>query len=245
MAKKLVLLGSIGVLAETSDIQRQAYNQALDEAGLTWRWNRETYGALLNHTGGQDRLQLLSDATGAGLTADKIASIHARKTQIACAHLRETGVDLRPGVATLIAQCLENGIALGLVTTTYQENIDAIADAAGASLALSRFDIIVSRADVAAGKPDPAAYIHALRHTGIAAADTIALEDTSASILSARQAGLPVIATPGALTRDQNFFDAALVLDSLAGAANGLNPELAEMIFEGRRKPALKLASAS
>jgi len=244
MAKKLVLLGSIGVLAETSNIQRQAYNQAMREAGLDWQWSRETYSALLHHTGGKDRLQLLSDATGANLSADQIADIHQRKTEIACETLRESGVDLRPGVATLIARCLENGIALGLVTTTYQENIDAIADAAGAALALSRFDVIVSRADVEQGKPDPAAYHHALRTTGIAAADTIAIEDTAASVLSARQAGLEVIATPGAFAADQNFFNAHTVLESLKGDADGLNPAVSERVFHSMGTQTLKLASA-
>ena len=31
-----LFLGSIGVLAETSDIQRRAYNAALSEAGVPW-----------------------------------------------------------------------------------------------------------------------------------------------------------------------------------------------------------------
>ena len=34
-----LFLGSIGVLAETSDIQRRAYNAALSEAGVPWEWN--------------------------------------------------------------------------------------------------------------------------------------------------------------------------------------------------------------
>ncbi len=38
MKPKAILLGSIGVVAETSDIQRRAYNTAFKEAGLDWVW---------------------------------------------------------------------------------------------------------------------------------------------------------------------------------------------------------------
>jgi beta-phosphoglucomutase-like phosphatase (HAD superfamily) len=34
-----VIFGSIGTIAETSDIQRQAFNLAFAEAGLDWNWD--------------------------------------------------------------------------------------------------------------------------------------------------------------------------------------------------------------
>ena len=42
-----LFVGSIGVLAETSDIQRRAYNQALAEAGVDWHWDEEPSRDLL------------------------------------------------------------------------------------------------------------------------------------------------------------------------------------------------------
>lgn len=64
---KALLFGSIGVLAETSEIQRQAYNQALTEAGLGWQWDAATYRDLLTTVGGKNRLSLLGRATGSPL----------------------------------------------------------------------------------------------------------------------------------------------------------------------------------
>ena len=44
---KAVLFGSIGTLIETSDIQRESFNQAFKEEGLDWYWDKEDYTCLL------------------------------------------------------------------------------------------------------------------------------------------------------------------------------------------------------
>ena len=54
--KKALLLGSIGVLTETSELQRQAYNQALKANDIHYRWNTGTYCKLLQEPGGKKRL---------------------------------------------------------------------------------------------------------------------------------------------------------------------------------------------
>ncbi len=230
MAIEALFIGSIGVLAETSDIQRQSYNQALGEAGLSWRWSEDAYRELLGFSGGKDRLRMLSDATGAGLSDDEIAAIHARKTELAGARIREDGVALRPGIEPLIDFCLESDVALGLVTSTYQTNIDAIRDGVRGRLPLERFDVVVSRDDVERGKPDPEAYCVALERTGAPPAAILAIEDTPVSALAARRAGVEVIVHPGAFTNDQPFLAYERVFESLTDAAGGLSGELRRMI---------------
>jgi beta-phosphoglucomutase-like phosphatase (HAD superfamily) len=44
---KAVIFGAIGTIAETSDLQRQAFNAAFKAAGLDWNWNAEVYRDLL------------------------------------------------------------------------------------------------------------------------------------------------------------------------------------------------------
>ncbi|MEM8636840.1 MAG: haloacid dehalogenase, partial [Pseudomonadota bacterium] len=67
-----ILIGSIGVLAETSDIQRRAYNQAFREAGLDWYWDKDTYKSLLLTSGGRKRLRRLSADQNQVLALDAI-----------------------------------------------------------------------------------------------------------------------------------------------------------------------------
>ena len=217
MAKTALLLGSIGSVMETSDIQRSSYNQAMSEAGLDWTWDRETYADLLKQAGGKERLAHLSAATNAGLSSDQIEAIHQRKTELACAQLASGAAALRPGVLDLVKQAKERGMKIGFVTTTYRPNIDAVFAAAGGSLSEDDFDVIVTRDDVDGGKPAPDAYHAALKSLGTEARDALAIEDTANSVMSAKRAGIVVVATPGEITADQDFWQADLVIPSLAG----------------------------
>lgn len=226
MTIKALLFGSIGAVAETSDIQRRAYNTALQEAGLDWQWDRETYRDLLGWSGGRSRLRLLADATATTLDDSTIESIHTRKTELACAEVIASGSPLRPGVADLVSLALDRGLRLGFVTTTYRPNVDAIAEAAGEQFPLDRFDVVVTTEDVAAGKPASDCYQVALRRLGIEGHEALAIEDTANSALAAIGAGVPVVVTPGELSSGQVIVGAEAVLDSLADEGGQLRKEV-------------------
>lgn len=217
MIPSALFIGSIGVLAETSDIQRRAYNQALTEAGLDWHCDAETYRDLLTAPGGRNRLGQLSGKTGAGLSETDIERIHTRKTEIACHEIAKSDNVLRPGVAETIDRALAQGLTLALATTTYQANIDAIAAAAGTDLQLSKFSAILTVDDCDSPKPAPDIYLAALSRLDVKNCDVIAIEDSASSLRSAKMAGIYTVATPGAFTSQQDFSEADLVLSSLEG----------------------------
>ena len=226
-----LFFGSIGSVAETSDIQRRAYNAALSDAGLDWQWDEPTYRELLEQAGGKDRLSMLSAATNANLSDDQIDAIHAKKTETACADVLAGGTELRPGVRELMQAARDRGMKVGFVTTTYQPNIDAVLDAAG--LSRDDFDYVGGREDVASGKPDPECYQRALDQLGLDGADCIAVEDTANSVMAAKRAGLTTIATPGAYTDGQDFWQADMIAGSLADGSGSVRPDILEL-FDGR-----------
>ena len=215
MSKTALFFGSIGSVIETSDIQRRAYNQALNEAGLNWVWDTDTYVELLTQSGGKERLAMLASATGTDLSPEQIEAIHTRKTEIACDELVRTRVGLRPGVADLLKLAKERGMKRAFVTTTYRPNVDAIFESAGDTLAHDDFDYIVARTDVDHGKPAPDAYEFALKKLGVAPTDALAVEDTANSVMAAKRAGITVVATPGHLSAGQDFWQADVVIDAL------------------------------
>ena len=47
MKYKAILFGSIGTLIESSNIQRNSFNEAFKEAGLDWYWDEQDYKILL------------------------------------------------------------------------------------------------------------------------------------------------------------------------------------------------------
>lgn len=230
MSKTALMFGSIGTVMETSDVQRRAYNQALKEAGLTWVWTREIYAELLNQSGGQERLAMLASATGDSLSFQQIEAIHARKTEIACAELASHPTKLRPGVAELIKWAKARRMKLAFVTTTYPPNIDAIFKAAGNALSAGDFDYIGSRSSVVHGKPAPEAYLAALKHLHIAPEQAVAVEDTAASVMSAKRAGLQVVATPGEISQGQDLWQADLVCGGLLDADDKLDPRVLALL---------------
>lgn len=232
MQKTTLMFGSIGTMMETSDIQRRAYNQALQEAGLDWIWTRDIYAELLNQSGGQERLEMLSAATNACLSPQQIKTIHARKTALACDELLLKQQALRPGVAELIAWALARQIKLAFVTTTYQQNIDAVFASAGHALSKTDFLYIGSRSAVEHGKPAPDAYITALKHLKTTPEQAVAIEDTAASVMSAKRAGLQVIATPGDISGGQDFWQADLVCSSLLGPDGELDARVLPFLSE-------------
>ena len=230
MTKTALMFGSIGTLMETSDVQRRAYNQALKEAGLAWIWTPEIYAELLNQSGGQERLAMLASATGANLSTQQIEAIHARKTEIACDELASGRTKLRLGVAELIQWAKARRMKLAFVTTTYQPNIDAIFKAAGDALDKSDFDYIGSRSSVVHGKPSPEAYLTALERLHTAPDQAVAIEDTAVSVMSAKRAGLQVIATPGKIAAGQDFWQADLVCDAMLDANDKLDSHVLALL---------------
>ncbi|MEL6198955.1 MAG: HAD-IA family hydrolase [Pseudomonadota bacterium] len=215
MELQSLLLGSIGVVAETSDIQRRAYNRALAEAGLDWHWDDLQYRNLLKAPGGRRRLRRLSADAASALSDTEIEAIHTRKTEIACAEVIAQPVELRPGVAQLIEAALLRGVKVAFVTTTYRANIDAIAQAAGDALPIDRFAGIFTVDDAKNPKPAPDIYQTALQRLGVPAGGAVAIEDSAASVASARAAGIYTLAFPGAFTLGQDFSEANEVIGNL------------------------------
>lgn len=215
---KAVIFGAIGVIAETSDLQRQAFNLAFREQGLDWNWDTATYLRLLSINGGQTRLRAFRDeATQRSSVTDAvIATLHERKTHHYAALTADGTLTPRPGVAELIKACQNDNVRVAFCTSTSIDNVDAIKSALGDQLDFGAFASITTIDKIGAVKPAPDAYLHCLSQLGLEAHEVVAIEDTPVSMASAIAAGIAVIATPGAMTSDQDFTGASLVTDDLA-----------------------------
>ena len=72
MKYKAVLFGSIGTIIETSEIQRQSFNDAFKEAGLDWYWDETDYKNLLQKSGGAKRIEDFAQKNNSTVDASKI-----------------------------------------------------------------------------------------------------------------------------------------------------------------------------
>ena len=209
-----------GTLADTEETHRQAFNMAFLEHGLGWEWNRSRYADLLRVTGGKERMRRFI----AGLDLPRaersrldqiVPRVHATKTRI-FSDLVDTGeAALRPGIARLISEARDAGLALAVASTTSQENVRALVAAGLGSGALSWFSVLACGDAVAFKKPAPDIYRLALSCLGKPAASCVAFEDSMLGVHAATAAGLFTVATPTAWTCEQDLSAADLVLPSL------------------------------
>jgi hypothetical protein len=95
-------------VAETSELQRRAYNMAFTEHGLA------NYCELLRQPGG---IRRLSSYSSGALPDDLIAKIHQAKGHF-FKELLKDGISCRLGVAECVKACLQNGVKIGFITTT-------------------------------------------------------------------------------------------------------------------------------
>ncbi len=182
---KACLLGSTGVVVETSRLQRLAYNAAFEELGLDLYWNVATYCSLLGIPGEVRRLELaLGDQAPMGLADETLALQRKHFTRIV-----EGGLQLRPGVASVIGFCKRNDIRLGWVTTEDPALVELLLERT-AGIGKGTFDVVLSEGDVRAEKPAPAIYHHALGLLKETPANVIAVEDTALGQAAALEAEL-------------------------------------------------------
>tara|TARA_B110000208_G_C11695241_1_gene403827 strand:- start:154 stop:804 length:651 start_codon:yes stop_codon:yes gene_type:complete len=190
---KALLFGSIGVLAETSELQRQAYNTAFKINDLKWHWNIGTYCSMLTQPGG---LKRLTHFFGGTLNDSQITKIH-RDKQAVFEQLVKTGIRPRPGCVDLIQHCRKRHIKLAFLTTTTPHTLAIIKAGLAESIDFNDFELITNMDAVDQLKPDPEVFLYALRILGLSASQAIAIEDTKTNQQAAIQAGVRCYLFPG------------------------------------------------
>lgn len=196
-----ILFGSISTIADTSELQRQSFNEAFQEHGLDWEWSQSEYQEQLNANGGRQRVADFAEAQGEDVDAK---AVHETKSKTFQDHAATLDLEARPGVLETIRDAKEAGYKVGLVTTTSAENVEALLGAVS-ELGREDFDLVVDGSQVEAGKPDPAVYAHALEALELDAGETVAIEDNVGGVQSAQGAGLKTVAFPNENTAGHDF----------------------------------------
>ncbi|MEL6584269.1 MAG: HAD-IA family hydrolase [Pseudomonadota bacterium] len=215
MALNALIFGAIGTLAETSDLQREAFNRAFRQSGLDWDWDAATYQRLLQTPGGARRIA--DEARSTGVMVDA-AAVHSRKVANFRALVLERGIALRPGVADTLAAARAAGLKLGWATSTNPQTVALIREGLGQSLPADIFDHIGDSSDGRAPKPAPDAYLRALSAMGVSADAALAVEDTPESATAALAAGLACIAFAGEAAALRQFPPGCIRVEALSPA---------------------------
>ncbi len=205
-----ILFGSISTVADTSELQRAAFNQAFEAHGLSWRWDQDDYREMLTGSGGQTRVAEYAASRDEHVDAK---AVHETKSALFQENVASSEVTARPGVVDTIRAARSRGWKVALVTTTSPENVTALLTALSPELSKDDFDLVVDSSSVEQSKPDPASYAFALERLGESAGDCVAIEDNVGGAQAAAAAGVVCVAFPNVNTAGHDFEAAERTVD--------------------------------
>ncbi|MET0188210.1 MAG: HAD-IA family hydrolase [Pseudonocardia sediminis] len=207
-----ILFGSISTIADTSELQREAFNRAFSAHGLDWNWDRDTYLGMLESSGGAKRIAEYAESVGATVDAK---AVHESKSEFFRESLAGSGVRPRSGVIDTMKAAKDKGSKVALVTTTSPDNVGALVAALGPDITVGDFDLIVDSSTVDQPKPDRAAYSYAIRTLDETAESCVAIEDNLNGVDAAVASGLSCVAFPNENTAGHDFAKATQRVDRL------------------------------
>jgi HAD superfamily hydrolase (TIGR01509 family) len=126
---------------------------------------------------------------------------------------RSEELAILPGVVELLDGARAAGLRIGLASNSGHEHVEGHLARLGL---LERFDFVACRGDVRAPKPEPDLYRLVLERLGVRPREAVAFEDSHTGTLSARRAGVWVVAVPNSSTGHHDFSNADLRVGSLA-----------------------------
>jgi HAD superfamily hydrolase (TIGR01509 family) len=110
---------------------------------------------------------------------------------------------------------------LGMATSSNREIVDLVVEVGGFE---DLIEVTVSSEEVERGKPAPDVYLEVIKRMGAVAANTAAIEDSTNGLLSAKAAGMRVIAIPNDAhpPSEKGLAAADVVLDSIEDLEPGV-----------------------
>jgi len=123
-------------------------------------------------------------------------------------------IELREGVREFFAEAKEIGLKIGLATSSSRSWV--IPFLTKFSL-VDYFDVIKTSDDVKKIKPDPELYLEALKGLDVQPHEAIVFEDSLNGATAANRAGIPCVIVPNPVTKDLDFKEYAMKLDSMGG----------------------------
>lgn len=215
-----------GVIIETEELHRLAYNAAFKSAGLTIDgepvfWSVPYYDILQNTVGGgKGKMRYyFRNHTGAfPMVGEKAApdtkeaeealidSLQDHKTELYKELIAEKAVS-RPGVIELMDEALADPrIAVGVCSASTKAAVTKVLDVTLGALRREKLNVCILGDDVSKLKPDPMIYTTAAERLGIDPSKCVVIEDSMVGLRAAKGAGMKCLITYTSSTGGEDFY---------------------------------------
>ncbi len=196
-----IVFGIDGVLAETQDARREAFNKVFAEAGLDWHWGRLLYAELLRATDGKEMIQAFVERHRPHWRSSEdlchlIAAMTRRHTTIYQEQLNNGAVKLRAGVAHFLNVAARAGVRLAIATNEGRSQVSSLLRANIEPPISAEFSAVCSDDEHAGGAANER-YSYVLNALALAPEGCLAVVSSAAGIRSAVAAGLSTVITCG------------------------------------------------
>ena len=134
--------------------------------------------------------------------------------------------ELMPGAMEMIDHVQSLGLPISITTSSDPKLVTPLLDLANIT---SKFEFLLTAADVKNHKPHPEIYLTAAKKFGIQPAELLAFEDSQVGCAAAVASGAYTIVVPSKLKDQHDFSGASLIADSLK------SPEIRRLVDLGTR----------
>lgn len=225
---KALILDVDGTIADTEkDGHRVAFNLAFKEDGLKVQWDIPIYGEYLKIAGGKERIRKMLSSLDFEKKVDDVDKyvnkLHKRKTELFMKLVENGKLPLRKGIKRLIEEAHAEGIRLAVASTSNEKAVNTVLKILLGEEIKSWFEVILAGDVVSTKKPDPEIYNLTIERLGIPASECLVIEDSRNGLLAANSAGIKCIITTNTYTKDEDFSEADLVVDSLGDLKNRIS----------------------
>ncbi|MBT8042126.1 MAG: HAD family phosphatase [Pontiella sp.] len=198
-----------GIIVDSEPLHFRAFNAVLKPEDLEIGW--EDYCTTYIGFDDRDAFKEVYRQDGRKIDSRELKRLIAEKAALFEQYAQHGEAKPLPGAVELI-KSLPVRLPVALCSGALREDILPIITMLGIDNA---FNVIVTAEDTSKSKPDPAPYKLALKKLGLDDPSVaIAIEDTPAGIISAKRAGLKVLAVTNSYDRDF-LMDADAITGSL------------------------------
>lgn len=224
---KAVIFDCDGVILESEDLHRRAYNAAFKHfevcvpsgSGDIVKWSSEYYDDLQNRVGGgKPKMRHFFGKKGWPSSALQPAAPETDSEQEALidtlqdwktTHYQELigsgQVKARPGVLRLMEEARADGLKLAVCSAATKSSVIFVVEQLLGRKQYEALDVFMAGDDVPEKKPDPSIYTIASQRLGVEPSECIVFEDSSIGLRAAQGAGMRCIMTYTSSTASEAF----------------------------------------